>query len=134
MSRIIFLLVIGNHIIQAQYDNGEGELNDSCTSERDCRSFGYMCKLNTCQCEQWYIPDKDKKMCVGGVDRKCLYDEHCIDGAYCMNQIVCKCKRNRPLPLDQGFICSGANTSISFLIESVIFVLFSILVFFVIMQ
>lgn len=42
-----------------------------------------------------------------GVDQKCLYDEHCIDGAYCMNQSICKCKISSSQPLDHGLVCAG---------------------------
>ncbi|KAK4882361.1 hypothetical protein RN001_005680 [Aquatica leii] len=111
-SLIISLIVlVNNNITRTTADDGEGELNASCNSDKDCRYFGYLCKQNTCQCDQWYIPDKDNKICVGGVDQKCLYDEHCIDGAYCMNQVICKCKRDKSHILDQGFVCAGNSTA-----------------------
>lgn len=44
---------------------------------------------------------------VLGVNQRCLYDEHCIEGAYCENQSVCKCKDTSPFPLEDGLICSG---------------------------
>ncbi|KAF5301019.1 hypothetical protein FQR65_LT09002 [Abscondita terminalis] len=105
MIPLVFL--INNAIPFICGDEGEGELNFICNSDKECRYFGYVCKQNTCQCDQWYIPNKESKMCVGGVDQKCLYDEHCIEGAYCMNQVICKCKHDRSQVLHQGFVCAG---------------------------
>lgn len=37
-----------------------------CKSKNDCKDFGYVCQKNSCQCEQWYVPDKEKGVCLGG--------------------------------------------------------------------
>ncbi|XP_017776261.1 PREDICTED: uncharacterized protein LOC108562414 [Nicrophorus vespilloides] len=85
-----------------------GEFNDKCRSTRDCRHFGYVCRDNrTCQCDFLYIPDSERKTCVGGVNQRCIYDEHCIEGAFCMNQAICKCKDNNPIELEDGLVCAG---------------------------
>lgn len=42
-----------------------------------------------------------------GVNQKCQYDEHCIEGAYCMNQSLCQCKEDTPFSYEDGLVCSG---------------------------
>ncbi|XP_031337206.1 uncharacterized protein LOC116166390 [Photinus pyralis] len=86
-----------------------GELNFTCSSVDDCRNFGYICKENLCQCQERYVANEIKKTCVGGIGEKCLYDEHCIDAAYCMNQSICKCKTTRPFVTNNGLLCSAAG-------------------------
>lgn len=39
-----------------------------------------------------------------GVNQKCKYDEHCIEGAFCENQKTCKCKDDFVASLD-GSAC-----------------------------
>ncbi|KAK9758760.1 hypothetical protein QE152_g632 [Popillia japonica] len=86
------------------------ELNGACRTAKDCRPFGYICKNNkTCDCSEMYRPDVYKKQCVGGVEQKCTYDEHCIEGAYCMNQEICKCKELTPFILEEGMVCARSN-------------------------
>ncbi|KAG5892839.1 hypothetical protein JTB14_032432 [Gonioctena quinquepunctata] len=71
----------------------QGELNEPCTLVTHCRDFGYYCGQNrTCQCLMGYIPNKYQDKCVGIIDKKCKYDEHCVEGAFCMAQSICKCK------------------------------------------
>lgn len=42
-----------------------------------------------------------------GVNQKCIYDEHCIEGAYCHHQSACKCKDSSPYAFEDGLICSS---------------------------
>ncbi|XP_071050829.1 uncharacterized protein [Onthophagus taurus] len=84
--------------------------NEHCISNKDCRPFGYICKNNkTCDCDRMYSLDVYKTQCVGGVDQKCIYDEHCIIGAFCMNQAICKCKETTPVILENGMVCAKSN-------------------------
>ncbi|GJQ69568.1 hypothetical protein Trydic_g6664 [Trypoxylus dichotomus] len=93
-----------------QFLHTYSELNGACANTKDCRPFGYVCKNNkTCECGEMYKVDLYKKQCVGGVDQKCIYDEHCIEGAYCMNQEICKCKESTPFILDEGMVCARSN-------------------------
>lgn len=43
------------------------------------------------------------------MNQRCVYDEHCIEGAFCMNQAVCKCKNSSPIELEDGLVCATAN-------------------------
>lgn len=54
---------------------------------------------------------KNMLIFVAGINKKCTYDEHCIEGAYCMNQLVCKCKDTTPNLSDDGSYCSGTSYS-----------------------
>ncbi|XP_023022413.2 uncharacterized protein isoform X1 [Leptinotarsa decemlineata] len=76
-----------------------GDLNDPCQLVEQCNNFGnyhgYYCGQNrTCQCMMNYVPNKHRDKCVGIIDQRCVYDEHCIEGAFCLNQNSCKCKYN----------------------------------------
>ncbi|XP_018580321.1 uncharacterized protein LOC108917972 [Anoplophora glabripennis] len=89
-----------------------GELNAKCRTVGECRNFGYLCAKNrTCQClSPLYIPNKYGDKCVGLIDQKCKYDDHCIEGAFCNHQTTCKCKEN--LSLDENGLCSNSNIAI----------------------
>ncbi|KAK9881929.1 hypothetical protein WA026_018124 [Henosepilachna vigintioctopunctata] len=81
------------------------ELNKFCRNRNDCPEFGYWCNRNmTCQCVGLYIPNPAKTKCIGGVGQKCLYDDDCIERAYCEKQTKCKCKKKFH-PTDDGLVC-----------------------------
>ncbi|KAJ8958290.1 hypothetical protein NQ318_017436 [Aromia moschata] len=71
-----------------------GKINDKCRTVQECGNFGYLCARNrTCQClHPLYVPNKEGEECVGIIDQKCRYDSHCIEGAFCEGQKICKCK------------------------------------------
>lgn len=102
----------------------------TCSNKYDCGEFGYICGHNqTCGCDRFYVLNSYGDKCVGGacicqffinirhervagVGQRCIYDEHCIEGAFCQYQVKCECK-NDLYPSENGLVCSSNSTKVT---------------------
>lgn len=108
--------LIGCLIVAVCFGIGESRkgLNGRCRTVDECKPIGYFCGRNeTCQCRSGYRPDEKWTKCTGYVGSKCIYDHHCIEGAYCAGidgRATCKCQEDEDYFLsDDGQTCiSGA--------------------------
>ncbi|ENN79325.1 uncharacterized protein LOC109535019 isoform X2 [Dendroctonus ponderosae] len=121
MERVGFFALVGLAIVGCcttmVLAERRQELNGDCFHVKQCYQIGYLCARNrTCQCGFGYVVNEKRTKCIGVVGSRCIYDSHCIEGAYCTGREgweVCKCREeDNFIPSEDLMSCVDASSNV----------------------